>query len=137
MAAITVTPANVAKSAGAKTNNDYLAGETIAAGQTVYLRPSDSKWMLAQCDGVAGEEAVYGVATHAAFAGQPLSVQYDGDILIGGTVVVGTIYCVGAAFGSIVPWTDLVTTNKVSVLGYGKSSTTIALKPILTGVAIP
>lgn len=139
MADITITAANCVRVAGS-VNKNYNAGASITAGQSVYLKTSDSTWRLAQADGTAeeaGSGTIVGVALHAAASGQPLAVQTDGTITIGGTVVAGTIYVVATTAGGIAPWADLATTNKVTVLGYATTSAIIAINPIITGVAIP
>lgn len=144
MADISITAANVARVTGGVTR-EFNAGATITAGQFVYL-DANNAWQLAQCDGTAiqaGSGTRTGVALHGSLSGQPLAVQETGTITIGGTVAVGTLYCVGAAAGGIAPFEDLVSTNKLSIIGIGVSTTVIdlAVKAAYpggyVGVAIP
>ena len=138
MSDISITAANVVR-VGGSVNKNYNAGETTTAGQSVYLKTTDSKWYKAQADGTAEEAGggtIVGVALHAASAGQPLAVQTDGTITIGGTVVAGTVYVVATTAGGIAPIADLASTNRVTIIGYGTSTSVIAINPIITGVTI-
>lgn len=140
MADISITVGNVARSGNDVTLiKDYPAGETITAGMAVYLKSSDSKWYKAQCDGTAeesGSGVPLGVALHGSLANQPLVVQTQGLITIGGTVAAGTEYVVSATAGGIAPHTDLVSTNKYSRIGYATTSALLMLAPLGTGVAV-
>ena len=137
MAAISITAANVVKGADATVVQTNLAGETVTAGQALYLKESDTRWWLSQSDGTEAEAAVRGVALNGASAGQPLAVQTLGEITIGGTVAVGTFYAVGRTAGAIVPVSDLANPDRVSLVGYGKTAAILVLKPTATGVSIP
>lgn len=136
MADLTVTAASVSG-----TTQTILAGETITAGMAVYLKSSNNRWMKAQCDGTAeeaGSGVRLGVALHGSLAGQPLIVQESGTISIGATVTVGVLYCVSATAGGICPQADLVSTNKITVIGMGATAETIDLARIgYTGLATP
>lgn len=135
MAAIAITAANVVTAGGGSVNKDKVFGETVTAGQAVYLK-SDDRWWLSQCDGTDAEIAVGGIALNGGAANQPAAVQTSGLLTIGGTVAAGVPYYVGRAAGSIVPFADLLSTDKVSQVGYGISVTQIYIQRTLTGVAI-
>lgn len=142
MAAISITAANVFPSTGAVLYpTRCLAGETITAGQVVYLKTSNSRWMKAQCDGTAeeaGDGTVVGIALADGVSGRFLDVQVGGKITIGGTATVGTVYCVGATAGAIVPWSDLVSTNYVRPIGIGSTAAVLDLcANVHPGVQIP
>ena len=81
MSDIAVTTTNVLKGASADVDYTHVYGETVTAGQAVYLKSTESKWWKMQCDGTA-EEAGYGVPTGVALnggaAGQPAGVQRVG-----------------------------------------------------------
>ena len=117
MADLTITPANVLKGA----NSAYevgIAGETILAGQALYLKTADSRLWKAQCDTTDEEATVIGVALHGATAGQPVSYQTSGAMTIGATTVKTTHYVLSAAAGGIAPQADLVGTNRIVFIGY-------------------
>jgi hypothetical protein len=136
MANITVTPANVAQYTGAVIETG-VAGEAIDAGKPVYKSATTGKFLLADAAGAAHDD-VYGIALNKAQAdGQPLSVQTRGDITIGGTVIVGTLYMLAASSGGICPVADLVSTNFVTLIGIGISATVIRMSLLTTSVQIP
>lgn len=137
MANLTITATGVLPGANARINHTYVAGEAVTAGQSAYLKPSDSKLWLAQCDGNTDEATIAGICLNGAAAGQPVSLQEEGDITIGATVVVGATYVVSATAGGICPVADLATTNKLSYIGYGISATQIRLNRKTTGIALP
>jgi hypothetical protein len=118
MADLTITAANVVAGAGA-TRNTGTAGETITAGQVVYLKAADAKLWLAQADGTAAEAEAVGIALHGALANQPLNYLASGALTIGATTAVGAVYVVSATAGGVAPYADLVATNRVTLLGYG------------------
>jgi len=135
-----VTAASVAKGTGAQTNNDYPAGESGTAGMVVYHKASDSKWYKAQADatpdngyGTGVGPGGIGIATHDFRAGQPLQVQTGGQYTVGATVAVGVHYYLSATAGGICPVADLASTNYVTRLFYGVSTTVGQLDLKATG----
>ena len=141
MANIAVTAANVVAGSGS-TQAGGIAGATITAGETVYKSTTDSKLYLADCDTTAygsnsEVENVYGVALNGASSGQPMDVVRTGTYTMGGTVVVGTVYVQSATAGKIAPWGDLVSTDRVVILGVGATASTLKLIVTTVGVAIP
>ncbi|HJT96610.1 MAG TPA: hypothetical protein VJ777_32440 [Mycobacterium sp.] len=121
MADITVTAANVLLISG--TVGSGTAGETITAGQSLYLKASDSRLWKAQADGTAAEATAVGIALHAALAGQPLVYARPGAVInIGGTTSKATTYCVSAAAGGVAPQADLSSGQYISVLGYATAT---------------
>jgi hypothetical protein len=139
VADLTITAANVLKGDSAVVVTNYNAGESITAGQVVYLKSTDSEWYKAQCDGTA-EESGYGVtvgvALHASGNGQPLAVQTGGQITIGATTVATTNYVVSDTAGGIAPHADLSTAGwYYTRVGHAISTTVIQLNLLATGVA--
>ena len=126
MADVTVTAANVAKGTD-NTFRDVISGDTITAGQPVYLDASDSNKAKRADSNVnqAGAAAV-GVALHAALSGQPLRVITGGTFTPGFTTALGVIYCVSSTVGGIAPSADMTTGDYVTVLMIGSESTTKA-----------
>jgi hypothetical protein len=121
MADITVTAASVLFTSG--TMGTGTAGETITAGQALYLKAADSRLWKAQCDSAAAEAVAVGIALHASLAGQPLAyAKTDSVINIGGTTSKATTYCVGAAAGGVAPQADLTSGQYISVLGYATAT---------------
>lgn len=135
MADVSQTPANVVPSTNAE-QEWCVAGETITAGMPVFLKAADSRVWKAQAD-AATDDDVYGIALNGASAGQPISVQKNGQINLGGTLVVGTVYVVSAAAGAICPWADLVTGNYVTLLGVAITAAILEMKRYTTSIQIP
>ncbi len=139
MAELTITVASVVPSANERVDTSAKAGETITAGMSVYQKSTDSRWWKAQADGTTEEAGVAvqkGISMHASLAGQPLAVQTGGDIVIGATIAAGVFYFVGTTAGAIGLSSDLGSTNKVTMLGYGISTTVLRLLPTATGVVL-
>lgn len=133
---LTITAANVVPATGYQFT-DGVAGETITRGQTVYLKASDSRWWKSQADGTSAESTVIGIALQDAGAGQPLRVQTGGDLGVGAILTVGQVYVVSATAGGIAPYSDLASTNYVSILGVASSTSNLKLKIFATAVAKP
>lgn len=127
MADITITPGLVVKVDGSVATG--TAGETITAGQSVYLdtAATPNVYKLARAAGTAIEAGATGIALHGASLNQPLTVQNGGTITIGGTVAIGQSYVVSANYGGVAPYADLVNPNRVCYLGTGMTATTIKL----------
>lgn len=122
MAEITVTAASVALASGSA-QVVGVAGETITAGQCVYLKSSDSRLWKAQADGTAAEVAAVGIALHGSLAGQPLAYAPSGAVInIGGTTAAGVFYYVGPTAGGVGLAGDLASTNRVCQLGYATAT---------------
>lgn len=138
MADLTITPSSVVKGTGASVT-DGTAGGTIAQGDSVYFDSATNTWKRAQADGTAEEAGASGVgiALNGASSGQPVKVQTSGPNTIGATVTVGQSYVVSATAGGIAPLADLVSTNRVTPLGWGISATQLSLSPLYLGVQKP
>lgn len=132
MTDISITAANVKAGAGAAIVHG-TAGETITAGQVVYLTGGEYK--LADNDGT-GTTTPSGIALNGASDGQPLAVQTAGDITIGGTLTAGTAYYLSGTPGGICPVADVTTGDTVAQLGLAKSTTVLALRIQVPGVTL-
>lgn len=121
MADITVTAANVLRTSG--TFESGTAGETLTAGQCVYLKAADSRLWKAQADGTSAEATAVGITLHAALAGQPVAYAKTGAVInIGGTTSKATKYVVSAAAGGVAPLADLTSGQYISELGYATAT---------------
>lgn len=136
MADLTITAASVLLTSGTKATG--TAGESITAGQAVYLKASDSKLWKAQADGTAAEAIAVGIALHAAGAGQPLSYAEPGAVInIGATTSKATVYVVSATAGGVAPIADLTSTQYLSHLGYATATDgSFVVKITNTGVVV-
>lgn len=138
MADLVQTAANVLAAASARGNIRYVtAGGTVTAGMPVYSDADDSNsYKPADADAQASADAV-GIALNNASDGQPLAVLTEGEINVGATLVVGTIYVVSTGAGAICPAADLAAGDYVTVLGVAKTAAALELEINSSGVAIP
>lgn len=135
MVDISQTAASVAKGTNDLISNGTF-GETIVAGDVVYLKAADSRIWKA-VNSAAASAAAVGVALCGGAAGQPGTYLSSGTITPGGTVVVGELYCVSTNAGKFAPDADITSGMYRTVLGIGKTATTIALDIQVGAVAIP
>ena len=136
MADLAITAANVVKGTDAKVETG-LGGVAITAGQTVYKDPADQKYRLCDADaGTAEIRTTRGIALNNCAANQPLAVQTDGRLTIGGTVVRGTIYVQSDTPGGVMPAVDLEAGDYVTVLGVAVSATELDLGIHASGVLV-
>lgn len=121
MADLSITVANVVPVAGFTSETGYLAGATITRGQSVYLdtNASPPSWKLADVDAsalAAGSGGV-GISLSDVASGQPMIVMTGGDLGLGAILTQGVIYCVGDDPGTICPYGDLASGDRVTILG--------------------
>lgn len=130
------TPADAERVSGNK--QEKVAGATLAAGMPAYADGADGFQLKpAQADAAATAKVV-GMTLNGADDDQPVIIQTDGVFKPGATVVVGQVYAVSAANpGKIAPYGDLVSSNRVTILGVGISTSEILLGIINSEVAIP
>ena len=131
MAAISITPADMITVSGNTTIG--TAGETVAAGQTCYLKSSDGLFWLADCaaaavTGQVGINVVRGVAMNSATVSQPLTIQIDGSINVGVSVTEGLVIYQSPTPGSITETiADIVTGVWITIIGVATSTSVIEL----------
>jgi hypothetical protein len=138
MADIAITAANVLASSTAVVRNEYTAGETLTAGQAVYLN-SSNQWIKLDLNAAAtgnGITDLRGVTRNGAASGQPVSVvTYDTDFTLGGTLTNGTAVYGSNTAGGITH--DVPTTGAYPVvLGIAKSTTKMVLNPTASGAVM-
>lgn len=130
MADTTINPADVLQSQGTQ-GQKVIAGEAVAAGETVYLN-DDTKYYKA--DGNDGSKMpVAGMAINSApKAGQPLVIVKEDALLTIGThgVGVGIPLFQSANPGKICPLADVGTGNLTTCVAVTASATKISFKPV-------
>lgn len=132
MAEVSPVAANVKTSSNTQTRLIQF-GEVVTQGQAVYLK-SDTKYWLADNSTTTLSAAAGVVVSPAAADGYGL-IAIAGDIDLGATLAVGTIYVVGSTSGAIHPEADLLTTEILTVIGYGKTAALLTLDINATGIA--
>jgi len=136
MADLTITATSVLVGADASVRQG-IAGETITAGQSLYIKAADSKLWKAQSDGTLEEATCAGVALNGAAVNQTVAYAEGGTINIGGTTAKTTTYVVSATAGGIAPQADLIATNRISYVGYATDTTgTFVIFRRVTGAVV-
>lgn len=135
MADLTITATSVVPISGSVQSG--IAGETITAGNSLYIKAADGKLWKAQCDGTAEEATCVGVAMNGGAVNQPVAYVADGSVNIGATTSKATTYVVSATAGGIAPQADLIATNRISYVGYATDTTgTLIVMRRLTGAVV-
>lgn len=116
-----------------------VAGETITAGQAVYLSNSDHRMRKASATGGTTGALVKGIALHLTTASQPLRVQVAGTITLGAGAApaVGQIYVLSDTAGAFCESADLASPMRATVLGVGGPSNTVILGILSSGQVAP
>lgn len=114
-----------------------VAGETLTQGQPFYTDTDSKGW---RCDNNNGIEkaAASGIVLTPALVGETFVYAMPGaSVDLGATLAVGETYCVSATVGAICPIGDLIGGNFVTTLGIATSTSTLPLRPVVSGVAKP
>lgn len=135
VAELSITATSVLKGSGADVTIGTI-GETITAGQAVYLKAADSRYWKAQADGTAAEAAAVGIALNGGAAGQTVQVLTRGLITIGATVAAGVFYFVGPTAGGIGLSSDITSTHYVTKLGYATTTGILTIDVTATGLQL-
>lgn len=138
MANLSPTASAVVPVTGATLESSYLAGATLARGNSVYLDSATATWKLADTNvsaAVAGSAGL-GICLNDAAANQPVTVMIAGSLGLGAILTVGKVYCVSATAGAICPYEDLTTADRVSILGVASTTSNLLVKPWATGVVL-
>ena len=136
MADLVITAANVIAAARARRRTG-TAGATVTAGQVVHISPTTGRYILSDADAEGiGDVVEFGIALNGAADGQPLQVALGGDITLGAVMTAGTSYYLSTTAGGIAPRADLGAGDDVILLGVSKSTSVLALKPIISGVTL-
>ena len=136
MADLTITATSVVPGTGASIIAGIL-GETVTAGQALYLKATDGRLWKSQSDGTVAEATCVGVALNGGGAGQTVGYVANGTMTIGATTVKTTTYVVSALAGGICPQADLVGTNNICVVGWATDvAGTFIVRPFLTGAVV-
>jgi hypothetical protein len=133
MADLSITATSVVKGSNALINSDYFAGETITAGQPLYLH-TDNKLYKAQNTTTAKATCV-GIALNGGAINQAITYQYGGTITIGATVAVGLWYTLSDTAGGLCPIADNGTADYVTTVFFADTASTGIIRIYASGVA--
>lgn len=137
MANLSITATAVVPSTSAVKLNGK-AGETVAAGEIVYLTSTSNTYSLADANDNTKLPAA-GIAGNSAGTGQALQVIVSDPSLTIGThgVALGTPYFLSATPGKVCPLADLTTGDYTTAVFITKTTTTVAFGILAGGAAIP
>lgn len=116
MAALTVTATSVVHVSGSV--RQVTIGETVLAGQAVYLKSSDQRVWLAQSDGTAAEAAAIGIMETGGAAGQPGLMAESGAVINIGATTAKIHYWLHTTAGGVGLQADVGSGNYITRLGY-------------------
>ncbi len=116
MAALSVTATTVTHVSGSVLPTQTI-GETITAGQAVYLKNDNRVWK-AQNDGTAAEAAAIGIALTGGAAGQPCLVAGPGAVINIGATTEKVHYWLHSGAGGVCLQADVISTQYITRLGY-------------------
>jgi hypothetical protein len=138
MANLTITAASVL-AASTASKASATAGETITAGQPVYLH-TDGKYYRADTD-TAAHAAVVGIALHASLASQPLQIITSGALTLGAILTKGTVILLSNSVGIMYEIIDTVGPDDVMVAAdyrtvIGTSTSTTVLNVAITASGV-
>lgn len=131
MSNLSPTAANVKRVSGAIFQK--TAGIAMVRGDVVYIKASDGKAWLAQCDGTAAEAEGLYIVLNDASPDQPVTLQKGGVVNMGAILTEGVIYVLSATAGKIAPAADLASTNYVTVVGVAETTSLLHLAPCASG----
>jgi hypothetical protein len=132
MANLSQTAANVRiRSAGPIGTG--VCGETLTAGQPAY--ESAGKWYRAGAAGSAALANAQRIVIVGGTADTPCILAVPGCAVdLGATLAIGETYVVSATVGAIAPVADLVSTNRVTVLGIASTANSLTFRPVASGI---
>jgi len=112
------------------------AGASIEPGDQIYIDTSDDAKLKAAVNSSAAAAKSAGLALNYASSGNQVAYAIDGEVDPGVTAVEGIVYCVSANAGKIAPFGDLITGDRLVILGVGNSSGNIDIDIKDTGATV-
>jgi hypothetical protein len=140
MANYTLNAADILAADGAVIKTG-IAGDTITAGQAIYLKLDDARKVWRASKGAAASAIVAGIALNSATANQPIFYCERGVISVTASAVpVGAVVVLSTA-GGLSPAADLASGNRVCVVGVGMAGNKISVNcsptRLLADAAVP
>lgn len=136
MADISITATAVVAGTNARTKHGTI-GETITAGQAVYLDTATNKWMKADNNSAtAAARQAGGIALNGGAVNQPITVQYGGDLTVNAVLTAGVAVYLSDTAGGICPVADVGSGEYVCQIGIAKSTTVLTIDIQFPNVAL-
>lgn len=124
------TPASVVTN-GTNSQLPGTSGSPINAGNPIY-QDANGNWNAAGASGqlLSGGNTLIRIALNSApGAGQPITTMVSGKVNLGATLQQGQVYVVSNTTGAICPYSDLVNTNWVTLLGVALDQNNLQCNP--------
>lgn len=136
MTDIVITATSVVAGSNATTEH-RTAGETITAGQVVYIAAATGLVMKADSNSASAEaRQPIGIALNGGAIYQPIVVQTSGSLTIGATMTAGIAYYLSDTPGGICPVADVGSGEYPCVVGIATSTTVLKIGFQYSGVAL-
>jgi hypothetical protein len=126
MANLTITATNVQLNADSIPSFG-IAGETLAPGQTVYLKSSDRRWWKARAGSTVDLAESLAIVVTNATEGSQVCLCGAGSLAVGTILTLNTAYVLSATSGLICPIGDLVAGNWTTIIGIPRSTSILKL----------
>lgn len=136
MAAITPIETGSQLKGTSATVTTVTYGAAVTSGDILYRNSADGKYYQAQSSSAAAAAAV-AIAVKSAGTDELGLIISAGEYDFGATLVVGQVYCVGNAAGSLVPYSDLTTGDYVTIVGVATGADELSISWCVSGVAKP
>jgi hypothetical protein len=123
---------------GAATRSGIF-GETVVAGEVVYLSASTGKYLKASANVSAAAAAVVGIALNGGADGQPANIITGGVATGLSGLKAGAVYCLANVAGDVCDDynSDLTEdASYVSVVAVATGATSLLVRPIVSGVVL-
>jgi|15BtaG_2_1085339.scaffolds.fasta_scaffold01980_3 hypothetical protein len=125
MADVTQTAANFRINASGARQKTVQAGETVEPGEPLYLNADGKYWKAAATSATLA--AAKGVCGSYGDADDYIQLIEEGELDMGGTLVLGEGYLVSNTSGNIMPLGDLSTGEYGHLLGWASSASNLKL----------
>jgi hypothetical protein len=136
MTDLSITATSVVAGSDATTEH-RTAGETITAGQAVYIAAATKLVMKADSNSASAEaRQPIGIALNGGAVNQPIVIQRSGSLTLGATMTAGVAYYLSDTPGGICPVADIGSGEYSCVIGVATSTTVLKIGFQYSGVAL-
>ena len=138
MADISITSADVKPATEAVRTKQVTLGETLVAGETVYLKASDNRYWKTDSD-AADTAAMRGVVLLGGSAGAIGTIIEGGPTAFGTVLTAGVVYVLSSNAGKICAISDgnHASGDYITIVGVASTTSVMNVRPYVSGVAKP
>ena len=132
MANLSITAATVGMTSTAPGKRTVIYGEAVTEGQVVYLKTADGKYWVAS-NATEDPSAAAGIALTPGQADDRGEIATSGNINIGATLEVGTLYVLSTA-GLMSTHSDILEDDWVTLIGWAVAADQLRIAIVQTGI---